>query len=53
MILVTWRGVGVLKQIFDRGVQQTVLKVTKQDLITTKNEGSTGSEPVKFGINWI
>ncbi len=28
-------------------------KVTQQDLITTKTEGSMGSEPVKFRVNGI
>ncbi len=36
-----------------RGVKQTVQNVTQQDLITAKNEGSMGSEPVTFEVNGI
>ncbi len=46
-------GGGLFHHIFGMGVRQTIQNVTQQDLITTKNEKSMGSEPVKFGVNRI
>ncbi len=40
-------GVIYFTIFFGRGVQQTVRKVTQQDLITTKNEGSMGYKVLK------
>ncbi len=46
-------GRGYFTKYLVGGIQQTVQNVTQQDLITSKNEGAMGYEPVKFGVNGI